>query len=56
MAEPGSELATYDWLTERSDLGELLGVPSWGTTYYLKTNELTWNEKILQFTFFQMKP
>jgi transposase len=25
MAEPGSELATYGWLTERSGLGELLG-------------------------------
>ena len=25
MAEPGSELATYAWLTERSGLGELLG-------------------------------
>ena len=26
MAEPGSELATYGWLTERSGLGELLDV------------------------------
>ena len=26
MAEPGSELATYGWLTERSGLGELLAV------------------------------
>jgi transposase len=26
MAEPGSELATYGWLTERSGLAELLGI------------------------------
>lgn len=26
MAAPGSELATYDWLCQRSGLGELLGV------------------------------
>ncbi|RPJ14365.1 MAG: IS1634 family transposase [Deltaproteobacteria bacterium] len=26
MAQPGSELATHGWLTERSGLGELLGV------------------------------
>lgn len=26
MAEPGSELSTYEWLTERSGLGELLDI------------------------------